>query len=261
VLALAAAAQATACIPKGNSPRQDAGAGSATPAVRQSPDVLRTVFEDSFERPAKAVRAATLPGSEPQEPGDEGGQNELGGLGPEWVQAGTEAWRIEEGKLCASQARNHGVWLKRPIPINARIEFDAYSFSPDGDLKAELWGDGVSAATDVSYTNATSYLVIFGGWKNTIHALARINEHGKDRKEIRVDSFSDDPRQRPVKAGQPYRFKIERGDGRTVRWWVDDTEMLSFEDTAPLAGLGHDHFGFNNWLVKVCFDNVRVTPL
>ena len=30
---------------------------------------------------------------------------------------------------------------------------------------------------------------------------------------------------------------------------------------APLAGVGHDHFGFNDWEAKVCFDNVRVTPL
>ena len=26
-------------------------------------------------------------------------------------------------------------------------------------------------------------------------------------------------------------------------------------------GVGHDHFGFNDWEVKVCFDNVKVTPL
>jgi len=28
-----------------------------------------------------------------------------------------------------------------------------------------------------------------------------------------------------------------------------------------LTGVGHDHFGFNDWDVKVCFDNVRVVPL
>ena len=27
------------------------------------------------------------------------------------------------------------------------------------------------------------------------------------------------------------------------------------------AGQGHDHFGFNEWEAKVCFDNVKVTPL
>ena len=29
----------------------------------------------------------------------------------------------------------------------------------------------------------------------------------------------------------------------------------------PLAGAGHDHFGFNEWEVKTCYDNVKVTPL
>ncbi|RYG80219.1 hypothetical protein EON77_08290 [bacterium] len=130
-----------------------------------------------------------------------------------------------------------------------------------GDLKAEVWGDGRSAATALSYTNATSYLAILGGWKNTLHVLARINEHGDDRKEVKVDPTSDDPRQKPVNVGQIYRFKIERTDGKTVRYGVDGVDYLTFEDPVPLTGMGHDHFGFNNWQVKTCFDNVKVTPL
>jgi hypothetical protein len=124
-----------------------------------------------------------------------------------------------------------------------------------------VWGDGQSHATQQSYTNATSYLAIFGGWKNQYHVLARLDEHAQDRKEIKVDPRSDDPRQKPVVPGQPYRFKIERTDGKTVRWFVDNLEYLTYPDPAPLAGVGHDHFGFNDWKVKVCFDNVKVTPL
>ena len=67
-----------------------------------------------------------------------------------------------------------------------------------GDLKAEVWGDDRSYATGTSYTNATSYLTILGGWKNTMHVLARLNEHGTDRKEIKVDKDSDDPREHAV---------------------------------------------------------------
>jgi hypothetical protein len=182
-------------------------------------------------------------------------------LGPNWAQVKTAAWKIENGKLCGQGAHNHGVWLQKVLPVNARIEFDAVTSSDDGDLKTEVWGDGKSAATGLSYTNATSYLAIFGGWKNTIHALARLDEHGKDRREIPVDKSSDDPRQRPVVKGQTYRFKVERSDGRTVRWFIDNTEMISWADPQPLAGEGHDHFGFNEWEVKVCFDNVKVTPL
>jgi hypothetical protein len=182
-------------------------------------------------------------------------------LGPNWYQSKTSAWNIENGRLCGRGARNHGVWLRKPIPINARIEFDAIASSTDGDLKGEFWGDGQSSATSVSYTNATSYLAILGGWKNSFHVLARMNEHGADRKEIKVDKDSDDSRQHPVSVGQAYRFKVERSDGKTVRFSVNGIEYLSYSDAEPLVGIGHDHFGFNNWEVKVCFDNVKVTPL
>jgi len=182
-------------------------------------------------------------------------------LGPNWNAVRTSAWRIENGKMCVQNAHNHGVWLNRTLPINARIEFDAVAGTDDGDLKTEVWGDGVSAATGTSYTNATSYLAILGGWKNTRHVLARLNEHGTDRKDIAVDKESDDPRQRPVMKGQVYRFKVERTDGKTIRWSVDGVDYASWVDPAPLAGQGHDHFGFNEWEAKVCFDNVKVTPL
>ena len=183
------------------------------------------------------------------------------GLGPNWTALSTSAWRIENGRLCGEGAKNHGVWLNKTLPVNARIEFDAVSDSTEGDLKAELWGDGKSGATQESYVNATSYLTILGGWKNTFHVLARINEHADNRKEIKVDATSDDPRAKPVIKGQVYHFKVERSDGKTVRWFVDGLEYLSWTDSEPLAGPGHDHFGFNEWKVKVCFDNVKVTPL
>ena len=188
---------------------------------------------------------------------------ELQPLSPDWLvtMPSLRAWRIENGKLCGQNARNHGVWLKRTLPVNARIEYDAVSYSDDGDLKSEVWGDGVSAATSTSYTNATSYLIIFGGWKNKFHVVARINEHGDDRKEIKVDPKSDDPKEKPVIRGQQYHIKVERTDGRTVKYFVDDVEYLTYNDPSPLTGAGHDHFGFNEWQVKVCFDNVKVTPL
>jgi len=182
-------------------------------------------------------------------------------LGADWSQAGTNVWRIENGRLCGAMAHNHGVWLQLTLPVNARIEFDAISDVQDGDIKAEVWGDGRSAATSISYTNATSYLAILGGWHNKFHVLARLNEHGTDRKEIKVDKESDDPTQKPVTAGQVYHFKIERTDGKTVKWSVNGIEYLDYADPQPLVGIGHDHFGFNDWEAKVCFDNVKVTPL
>lgn len=284
--ALVAAPAIAACVPTGSAPPYDAGAQpAATLSFKPSLNVMTAPFEDNFDRAgdagegswaaleaggpreAKDPRATLLPLA--SESGDASATTDAAtspavdrsNLGPSWVQIKTNAWRVEGGKLCVQNARNHPLWLNRTLPVNARIEFDATGYSDDGDLKAEVWGDGASYATGTSYTNATSYLTILGGWKNTQHVLARLNEHGTDRKEIRVDKDSDDPRQRPAQKGQTYHFKIERNDGKTVRWSVDGIEFITWNDPAPLAGQGHDHFGFNEWEAKVCFDNVKVTPL
>lgn len=194
---------------------------------------LTEVFEDSFERTT---------------------------LGTDW-RALSLGWRIVDGQLCGEKAHNRGLWLARRLPVNARIEFDAVSKVKDGDIKVEVWGDGVSGATGNSYTNATSYLAILGGWKNSLHVLARLDEHGADRRLLEVDPRSDDERQRPVTIGQIYHFKLERTDGRTISWEVNDVGMHEIADSVPLVGLGHDHVGFNNWEAQVCFDNLKITPL
>jgi hypothetical protein len=275
---------AAACVPSGSAGAQDSGTSTTQTPARQTvaqpqpqpqppppppSDLLKSPFEDDFEHPGPAS-TATSPATSPA-PSTSAGETStvapaatgvaMNEPGPDWATTMPGIWHIEGGRLCGEQAKNHGIWLKRTLPINARIEFDAISMSPDGDLKAELWGDGRSAATSISYTNATSYLTIFGGWHNKFHVLARINEHGTDRKEIVIDPKSDDPREKPVVPGQRYHFKVERNDGKTVKWWVDGNEMLTFVDAAPLSGIGHDHFGFNDWDVKVCFDNVRIVPL
>jgi hypothetical protein len=252
------------CVPPGNAVPSDAG-----PTATQAPtrptvvppapltDVMKAPFEDDFDHTGQVAPAGGTGGDGGPSTSD---ASELE-PGPDWVATAPGIWHIEGGRVCGEHAKNHGLWLKRVLPPNARIEFDAVSQSTDGDLKAEYWGDGRSFATSLSYTNATSYLTIFGGWHNTFHVLARINEHATDRKEIAIDKNSDDIREKPVMAGQLYHFKVERSDGKTVRWWIDNNEMLTYPDPAPLAGVGHDHFGFNDWDVKVCFDNVRVVPL
>lgn len=277
-----------ACVPPGNSTQGDAGTtttnATAAPTFRPSMGIMTAPFEDNFERSSKPAQPMLMPspsssvmGSASSVPSSSISIPSLvppnaisaplpagpvpDDLGPNWRQAQTSAWHIENGRLCGSKAQNHGVWLNKILPINARIEFDAIADSPDGDLKAEIWGDGQSHATQATYNNATSYLTILGGWKNKFHVLARINEHAPDRKQIVVDPKSDDPTERPVTPGQAYRFKIERTDGKTVRWSVNGLDYLTYDDPSPLLGMGHDHFGFNDWEVKVCFDNVKVTPL
>jgi hypothetical protein len=170
-------------------------------------------------------------------------------------------FRIDKGQLCVEGARNHPLWLRHRLPRNARIQVEAEARSDDGDIKLEAWGDGQAAATRISYTDATSYLAIFGGWKNRYHVLARLDEHAKDRPQLRIVPGSDDPRLQPVSRGRRYRLKLERTDGRTLRFWVDDVEMLSFTDPLPLQGTGHDHFAFNDWETPVCFDRLVVEPL
>ena len=285
-----------ACVPTGSAPPYDAGTTApATPAFKPSIGIMTQPFEDTFDRPdAGEGDWAPLDASAPDSaapgkdgggdaahallptpsaaPGLDGGAPSLGiadggppprpsNLGPNWIQARTNAWRVENGRLCGQGARNHPVWLNKVLPVNARIEFDAISTHDDGDLKCEVWGDGQSYARSTSYTDATSYLAILGGWHNSLHVLARLNEHGEDRKVLPVDKNSDDPRQRPVMKGQVYHFKVERTDGKTIHFSVDGLEYLKWVDPAPLAGQGHDHFGFNEWEAKVCFDNVKVTPL
>jgi hypothetical protein len=181
-------------------------------------------------------------------------------LGPDWHATST-AWRIEDGRLCGQGARNHPVWLKKRLPVNARIEFDATSGSPDGDIKVEAWGDGRSFATGTTYDDATSYLFVLGGWKNRFSVLARLNEHAQNRQEVRLLPGSEDPRTQPVVEGKSYHVEIERSDGQTVALTVDETPIHEFSDPAPLKGPGHEHFAFNDWDVPLCFDSLQVTPL
>ena len=226
----AAGASATASAAVGGGP----SAAAPEPAASAEDPWLTEVFSDDFER--------------------------TGGLGPAY-RATSSVWAIDRGRLCGAGAKNHPVWLARRLPVNARIEFQALSESEDGDIKAEFWGDGRSSATGVSYTDATSYLTIFGGWKNRFHVLARLDEHAPDRREIKLERAAADPTRRTVEAHRAYQFRVERQDGHTVRWSVDGVEMSSYPDEEPLRGDGHEHFGFNDWQVRVCFDNLRVTPL
>ena len=242
-----------ACVPNGPaSSSTDAGQAATNAPANKT----RTV---SSSKPPPGPSSATATRSAPLGAGFED-NFERAALGPDWRVTGAD-WHIEAGRLCVKGARNHGAWLARVLPTNVRIEFDAVSNAPEGDIKAEIFGDGASAASSVSYNDATSYLAIFGGWKNNFHVLARINEHASDRPEIRITPGSDDERARPVSMGQVYHFKIERADGKTLNWWIGDTLMFKFADPEPLAGPGHDHFGFNDWEVPVCFDNVKIVAL
>jgi hypothetical protein len=130
------------------------------------------------------------------------------------------------------------------------VTFDVRSDSPDGDIKFELFGDGHSFARQASYT-ATGYVLIFGGWRNSLNVIARMDEHAPDRQV----------RRGPVVVPERnYRMKAERR-GTKLQWFVDDQLMLEFNDNEPLQGRGHEYFAFNNWETPLYFDNLTITPL
>jgi len=160
------------------------------------------------------------------------------------------AFSIRDGWLRVQGARNRPLWLRRTLPRDVRIELDVRSQAPDGDIKVEVFGDGVSKATSTSYT-ATSYVVIFGGWKNSKNVIARLDEHGDDRAE--------GPPYKVVQ-GRTYHMKIERR-GATISAWVDDHKLAELVDPDPLEGPGHDHFAFNDWEAELWFDNLKIEPL
>jgi len=170
-------------------------------------------------------------------------------LGPLWHPSGPGA-RVVDGVLEVENLRNHPVWLTLPLPDDLRIEFDARAFTDDGDIKVEFAGDGKSFARTASYT-ASGYVVIFGGWQNTLNAIVRRDEHGGDRKT------AQNPK---VEPNRRYHFVITRRDG-AVRWELDGEELLTYDDPDPLVGPGQQHFAFGGWEARVQFDNLVIQAL
>lgn len=172
-----------------------------------------------------------------------------GALGEAWKSTGAN-YRIQNGELVVDKAYNHPLWLTKPLPRDAVIELDAWSNDDLGDIKLEAWGDGKSYAQAASYT-ATSYVFIFGGWRNALSAIARMNEHGADRR-IRNDV--------KVEKGKKYHFKITRKGG-AIGWEIDGKPFLQMQDAQPLDGPDHAYLGFNDWEAELHFDNLKISPL
>jgi hypothetical protein len=193
----------------------------AEPKTGQSTSEGRTlVFEDDFER---------------------------GSLGPNWRRGqgedGGGEWQIVDGEVRGSRIRNDPLWLTRQLPKNVRIEFEARALNDEGDIKVEVFGDG--------RTHESGYILIFGGWNNKLDVIARLDEHGQDRKA------------RPTKGVEPrttYEMAIER-TGSSVKWFVDGEHFMTYEDPKPLRGRDHRYFAFNNWVAPVAFDDVKVYRL
>jgi hypothetical protein len=177
-------------------------------------------------------------------------------LGPNYFATGAY-WRIVNGELFSPGAKNNPLWLKAALPDNVQVEFDARSESPDGDIKCEVFGDG--------YSHASGYILISGGWNNSITALARLDEHG-----MGVSSWSAplpnsgrvrvERRDMRVENGRNYHWLVRR-QGQTLTWQIDGQTVFEVNDPEPFKGSGHDRFAFSTWDVNVFYDNLKITPL
>jgi Farnesoic acid 0-methyl transferase len=172
-------------------------------------------------------------------------------LGPSWNNTGAD-YRITDGRLTVKNAYNHPVWLRRKLPPDALIDVDVMSKSAAGDLKVELYGDGQSAAVDRGAYDSTGYVMIFGGWHNSLSVICRNNEHDQGRKAQRSDIR--------VQPGRAYHWTILRKGG-ILDWKLDGQPFLTWTDPEPLGGIGHEYLGFNDWEADVSFDNLSIRPV
>jgi hypothetical protein len=172
-------------------------------------------------------------------------------LGPTWNNTGA-GYRISDGRLNVSNAYNHPAWLRQKLPRDAVIELDAMSKSPAGDLKLEIYGDGESFDPDKGGYVSSGYVLIFGGWRNSLSVICRNNEHDEGRKAERTAP--------PVQVGRTYHWTVTRSGG-ALDWRIDGQPFLAWNDPAPLAGGGHEYLAVNDWESDVYFDNLRIRPL
>jgi hypothetical protein len=173
-------------------------------------------------------------------------------LGGDWHDTGN-TFRIVDGKVSSQQAHNHPLWLRRKLPRDVQIDFDAMSRSPAGDLKVELYGDGESFDPDGNRYDPTGYMIVFGGWNNSKSIISRLGEHDDAVKVAKVRQ-GDQPL---VVPGRTYHFTITRKGGR-IDWKLDGKPYLSWTDPDPLSGSGHEYFAINDWEAEVYFDNLVI---
>lgn len=193
-----------------------------------------------------------------------------------WTSGGL--WRTWNGELFSPGVRNNPLWLKAKLPQDISVEFDVHSESPEGDIKVEIFGDGLN--------HASGYILIHGGWNNSVSVIARLDEHGMpayglDQQARAVAAqrglppnaswvdtgvFRPDTAMRveanpfPVQRSKKYHWKIERR-GSLLSWSIDGQPFMQFDDPFPLVGETHNRFGFSSWEADLYFDNLKVTPL
>ncbi len=170
--------------------------------------------------------------------------------------------------LLSPGVKNNPLWLRASLPNDVAVEFDVKSMSPEGDIKVEIFGDGSD--------HASGYVLIHGGWNNSVSIIARLDEHGPSLASLQAQAkgqdlvgaglYREDTRVRveanpfKVEIGRQYHWRIERR-GNAISWLIDGQPFMRFEDPLPLTGKGHDRFAFSGWEAQLYFDNLSVQAL
>ncbi|HEX4802624.1 MAG TPA: hypothetical protein VFV14_03875, partial [Myxococcaceae bacterium] len=89
-------------------------------------------------------------------------------------------WRTHSGELFSPGVKNNPLWLKAKLPQNVVIDFDARSSSPEGDIRIEVFGNGVD--------HLSGYELIQGGWNNTVSAIVRLDENSRTMSQLLADA-------------------------------------------------------------------------
>ena len=175
------------------------------------------------------------------------GQPDLGHQ-VEGAEGNGKAWVVKDGRLTVAKAHNAALWLDQELPLgNLRISFTVIAHSDEGDVKCEVFGDG--------FNHQSGYILINGGWKNTVRAIARQDEHGEDRHNDH--SCRRSPEKKCVIKGREDTWVIERIKG-TFYWYINNKFVLLYRDSQPLLGR---HFAFNNWSAPSSFDHLKIYKL
>ncbi len=160
-------------------------------------------------------------------------------LGSDWYPSGGH-WIIDNNAAYTTGANNAPCFLKAALPADVVIEIDVKSETTKVDCKIELMTDG--------RTHQSGYIFILGGWDNKLSVIARLDEHGDDRK---VKSPTG------MRGGENHRWRIEKKGGN-IRWLIDGKPYMTFEDPAPLDGKGHDRLALSNWQNQIRYDNLQI---
>jgi len=164
-------------------------------------------------------------------------------------------WRVVNGELLSPGVKNNPLWLKAQLPQDVAVEFSVRNASND-DIRVEVFGDGTA--------HGSGYILIHTGANGRVSTLARLDEQAPPLVQAGVYTPGSRVRveasQNPVQAGRTYRWRIERRGG-LLRWLIDETLFMEFNDPYPLTGKNHDRFGFSSWESQTSFDDLVVRPL